>query len=95
MITITSVVVIVALWFNRYLIVVPTLESPYLPIQDSRADWVHYSGTWIEWVLTIGGIASFCLFFTVASRWIPVMNVSEENEEKLIKRNSNKSLKTK
>ncbi len=95
MITITSVVVIVALWFNRYLIVVPTLESPYLPIQDSRADWVHYSGTWIEWVLTIGGIASFCLFFTVASRWIPVMNVSEENEEKLIKRNSKKSLKTK
>jgi len=90
MITITSVVVIIALWLNRYLIVVPTLESPYLPIQDSRADWVHYSGTWIEWVLTLGGIAAFCLFFTVASRWIPVINVSEENEEKLVKRFSDK-----
>jgi molybdopterin-containing oxidoreductase family membrane subunit len=86
MITITSVVVIIALWLNRYLIVVPTLESPYLPIQDSRADWIHYSGTWVEWVLTIGGIAAFCLFFTVASRWIPVINVTEENEEKLIKK---------
>ena len=32
----------------------------------------------------LGSVASFCLFFTVASRWIPVVNVSEENEEKLI-----------
>lgn len=85
-ITISSVVVIVALWLNRYLIVVPTLESPYMPIQEARPEWIHYSGTWVEWVLTLGGIASFCLFFTVASRWIPVVNVSEENEEKLIKK---------
>jgi molybdopterin-containing oxidoreductase family membrane subunit len=86
MITITAVVVILALWLNRYLIVVPTLESPYLPVQDYRADWIHYSGTWIEWVLTIGGVASFCLFFTIASRFIPIINVSEENEEKITKK---------
>jgi hypothetical protein len=34
----------------------------------------------------VGGIAAFCLFFTVASRWVPVINVSEENEEQLIKK---------
>ena len=95
MITFTSVVVIVALWFNRYLIVVPTLEAPYLPIQESRADWIHYSATWVEWVLTIGGVASFCLFFTIASRWIPMINVSEENEEKLIKMTSDNEFKIK
>lgn len=78
LITITAVVVIVALWINRYLIVVPTLESPYIPIQDNRADWVHYSGTWVEWILTIGGVASFCLFFTIAARFVPIISVSEE-----------------
>lgn len=86
MITITAVVVVLALWVNRYLIVVPTLESPYLPVQDFRPEWIHYSGTWIEGVLTLGGLASFCLFFTIASRFIPIINVSEENDEKITKK---------
>jgi molybdopterin-containing oxidoreductase family membrane subunit len=75
-ITFTAVVVIIALWINRYLIVVPTLESPYLPIQDSRLDWIHYSGTWVEWVLTLGGIAGFCLMFTLFSKFIPIIELS-------------------
>jgi molybdopterin-containing oxidoreductase family membrane subunit len=75
-ITFTAVVVIIALWINRYLIVVPTLESPYLPIQDSRPDWIHYSGTWVELVLTIGGIAAFCLMFTLFSKFIPIVELS-------------------
>ncbi len=82
MITITAVVVVIALWLNRYLIVVPTLESPYLPIQDARLDWISYSGTWVEWALTIGGVASFCLFFTIGARFIPIIPVSEEKEKK-------------
>ncbi|MBK7173003.1 MAG: polysulfide reductase NrfD [Bacteroidales bacterium] len=80
-ITITAVIVILALWMNRYLIVVPTLESPYLPIQDAREAWRHYSATWVEWVLTAGGVASFCLFFTIASKFIPIVQVSELKEE--------------
>ena len=75
-ITFSSVVVIVALWINRYLIVVPTLESPYLPVQDDRMAWVFYSGTWVEWALTIGGVASFCLFFTIASKFVPIVQLS-------------------
>ncbi len=81
LITLTAVVVIIALWFNRYLIVVPTLESPYLPVQDFRPDWIHYSGTWVEWVLTIGGIASFCLFFTIFSRFVPIIELSSKKEK--------------
>ncbi|MEN8225507.1 MAG: NrfD/PsrC family molybdoenzyme membrane anchor subunit [Bacteroidota bacterium] len=82
MITITAVVVIIALWLNRYLIVVPTLESPYMPIQDARFDWVSYSGTWVEWALSIAGVAAFCLFFTIGARFIPIIPVSEEKERK-------------
>jgi Ni/Fe-hydrogenase subunit HybB-like protein len=80
MITITAVVVIIALWINRYLIVIPTLESPYLPIQEDRPEWLHYSGTWVEWVLTLGGIASFCLFLTIGTRLVPVVHIAGEDE---------------
>lgn len=76
-ITISAVIVILALWFNRYLIVIPTLESPYLPIQDSRPEWLNYSATWVEYSLLAGGVALFCLLFTLASKFVPVMNISE------------------
>ena len=80
-ITISAVIVIIALWLNRYLIVVPTLESPYLPIQDYRTDWVIYSATWVEWALTAAGVAMFCLLFTIGSKLIPIVQVSELKEE--------------
>lgn len=79
-ITLSALVVIVALWFNRYLIVIPTLESPYLPIQDSRPEYANYSGTWVEFALMAAGVALFCLLFTLASKFVPVMNVSEMAE---------------
>lgn len=80
-ITLTAVVVIIALWLNRYLIVIPTLQSPYLPIQDSRAEWSIYSSTWVEWSLTAAGIALFCLLFTIASKFIPIVTVSGNTQE--------------
>lgn len=75
-ITITAMIVIIALWLNRYLIVVPTLESPYLPIQDSRPEWLNYTATWVEWSLTAAGMAVFCLLFTLASKFITVVPVT-------------------
>jgi molybdopterin-containing oxidoreductase family membrane subunit len=80
-ITLTSIVVIVALWLNRYIIVVPTLESPYLPIQDSRPEWLNYSATWVEWSLTAAGVAVFCLLFTLASKFVPIIPVTGLKEE--------------
>jgi Ni/Fe-hydrogenase subunit HybB-like protein len=79
-ITISAVIVILALWVNRYLIVVPTLESPYLPIQDSRPEWANYFPTWVEYSLTAAGIALFCLLFTLGAKFVPIMNVSEMAE---------------
>jgi molybdopterin-containing oxidoreductase family membrane subunit len=82
-ITLTAVVVIIALWLNRYIIVVPTLESPYLPIQDSRPEWLNYSATWVEWSLTAAGVAIFALLFTLASKFITIVPVAGlQGEEK-------------
>lgn len=80
-ITITSVVVIIALWLNRYIIVVPTLESPYLPIQDARPEWANYMATWVEWGLTATGVAVFCLLFTIGSKFVPIIPVTGLKDE--------------
>jgi len=80
-ITISAVIVILALWVNRYLIVVPTLESPYLPIQDSRGEWANYFPTWVEYSLTAAGVALFCLLYTLGAKFVPVMNISEMADE--------------
>ncbi|MDP1621818.1 MAG: NrfD/PsrC family molybdoenzyme membrane anchor subunit [Bacteroidales bacterium] len=88
-ITITAVIVVLALWLNRYIIVVPTLESPYLPIQESRAEWLNYSATWVEWSLTAAGVAVFCLLFTLASKFVTIipvdgLQVEEKKEDVLV-----------
>jgi len=82
-ITFAAFVSVVALWYNRYLIVVPTLESPYLPIQDSRAEYLYYAPTWVELFTSIGGVALFCLFFTLASKFVPIIEVSGNAPKKL------------
>lgn len=76
-ITFAAIIAVLALWVNRYLIVVPTLETPYMPIQDTRPEWLFYNATWIEWTLTFGGIAMFCLLFTLAAKFIPIIPISE------------------
>jgi molybdopterin-containing oxidoreductase family membrane subunit len=76
-VTIVSALVVIGLWVKRYLIVVPTLETPYIPIQDVRPEFVHYSISWVEWALTISGIALMILIFTIASKIAPIIPVSE------------------
>jgi molybdopterin-containing oxidoreductase family membrane subunit len=80
-ITITAVIVVIALWLNRYIIVIPTLESPYLPIQDSRPEWLNYTATWVEWSLTAAGVAVFCLLFTLASKFINIVPSSVQQAD--------------
>ncbi|MEI7423392.1 MAG: NrfD/PsrC family molybdoenzyme membrane anchor subunit [Prolixibacteraceae bacterium] len=82
-ITFAAVVAVLALWVNRYLIVVPTLETPYMPIQDTRPEWIFYSATWIEWVLTFGGVAMFCFLFTLAAKIVPIIPISEVADAEL------------
>ncbi|NNK83396.1 MAG: polysulfide reductase NrfD [Flavobacteriaceae bacterium] len=75
-ITFAAVIAVLGLWFNRYLIVVPTLETPYLPIQDSRSEYITYSATWVEWALSFAGVAAFILFFILLMRLVPIIPMS-------------------
>ncbi len=80
-ITIAASFMVLAMWVKRYLIIVPTLESPLIPLQDTRPEFIHYSATWVEWALTIGGIATFLLLFTLASKFMTIVSVSELESE--------------
>ena len=85
-ITIASAIMVLAMWVKRYLIVVPTLETPLLPIEDIRPEYIKYSITWVEWALTLSGVALFLLFFTIAAKFmslIPVSEVTDQEDEKI------------
>jgi molybdopterin-containing oxidoreductase family membrane subunit len=81
LITIGAVVTLVSLWFNRYLIVVPTLETPFLPIQDNRLAWIKYSPTWVEVSLFMAGISVFVMLMMLAAKFIPIISISEMTEK--------------
>lgn len=95
-ITFAAVIAVLGLWLNRYLITIPTLETPYLPIQDTRPEWIHYSATWVEWALSFAGIAAFLLFFTLLIKFVPVIPMSgiidNEREQKKNKRKNKRIL---
>ena len=80
-ITVAALIALLALWVNRYIIVIPTLETPFLPIEDTRAAWLKYSPTWVEWSLTFAGIAVFVMLFMLISKIAPIISISEMQEK--------------
>lgn len=75
-ITAGALIMVIAMWVKRYLIIVPTMETTLLPMQDTRAEYVKYSATWPEWLLTGAGLASFFLFFLLMSKFVTIVPVS-------------------
>ncbi len=80
-IALVSFFMVIGLWVKRYLIIVPTLESTLLPMQDTRQEYVKYSATWVEWALTLAGVATFFLLFTLLSKFVTIIPISEFGEK--------------
>ena len=76
-----SVLVIVGAWFKRFLIVVPTLNHPYIPIQRVPEDWLHYYPTFQEWFITLGTVTGALLIITLFVRLFPIVPILETAEE--------------
>ncbi|HEY9167915.1 MAG TPA: NrfD/PsrC family molybdoenzyme membrane anchor subunit [Lutibacter sp.] len=96
LITFASVVAILGIWLNRYLIVIPTLETPFIPIQDTRLEYIHYSATWVEWAMSSAGIAGFLLLFTLISKIVPLIpmnSIIDSEYAPKIKKRVNKETK--
>jgi molybdopterin-containing oxidoreductase family membrane subunit len=82
---IVSILVIVGAWFKRFLIVIPTLLHPYLPMQEAPASYKHYLPTLSEWSITIASLAGVLLVITLFVRYFPIMPIWEIAEERGVK----------
>lgn len=80
--TIISVVVLIGAWFKRYLIVIPTLEHPFLPVQNVPDYFKHYSPTSIEVMITLFSVFAALLIISVLAKLFPVITIWEYAEEK-------------
>lgn len=73
--------VIIGAWFKRYIIVIPTMEHPFLPIQNVPLNFKIYSPTIIEALITIAPIILVLIIITVLSKLIPVIPIYETIEQ--------------
>ncbi len=71
-----SGMVLVAMWIERYYIVVSGLRAPLMPY-DPR----DYTPTWVEWAIMAGAFALFALLITLFTKFVPVVAVWEVEEE--------------
>ena len=55
---IIGLIVVVASWWKRYVIVTPTLLHPFLPIQGVPEKWHHYFPSLHEWLITSATLAA-------------------------------------
>jgi len=81
--TIIAVCVVVAAWFKRYLIVIPGLAHPYLPIQDVPDSWRHYTPSLVEMTIVTATFAALLLIVTLFSKFFPIISVWEVAEGRL------------
>ncbi|MFN3841427.1 MAG: NrfD/PsrC family molybdoenzyme membrane anchor subunit [Cyclobacteriaceae bacterium] len=76
-----GIFVVVGAWFKRYLIVTPTMLSPFLPMSDVPDSYKVYIPTWEEWAITIGTLAGALLIITLFARFFPIIPIKESIEE--------------
>ncbi|MBI2972632.1 MAG: polysulfide reductase NrfD [Armatimonadetes bacterium] len=76
-----SLLVTVGAWLKRFVIIVPTLQNPFLPIQRAPTGWAIYWPTWVEWSITAAAFAGFVLIYILFSKVFPIVSIWETREE--------------
>ncbi|MEO8681253.1 MAG: NrfD/PsrC family molybdoenzyme membrane anchor subunit [Vicinamibacterales bacterium] len=69
---IASVTVLVGMWLERYLIIVPSLGHKALPYS-----WGTYSPQPVEIVIMISTFAAMALLYTLFSKFVPIISIWE------------------
>jgi molybdopterin-containing oxidoreductase family membrane subunit len=72
---IASLSIIVGMWLERFIIVVPTLSFPRLPFPQT-----FYHPTWVEWGEFAGSLALFALFYLLFTKVFPIISIWEIRE---------------
>lgn len=79
---IISIAVLTGSWFKRFIIVVPTQEHPFLPIQHVPLNFKVYTPTLIEIAITLVSFFLVLIIITLLSKFFPVIPVYETAKEK-------------
>lgn len=69
---VASLSVVVGMWMERFLIIVPSLARKYLPYS-----WGTYRPTWVEITITVGTFAAMALLYTLFAKFVPMISVWE------------------
>lgn len=77
---VASVLINVGAWIKRFVIIVPTLQYPFLPIQRAPAGWAFYRPSWVEWSITAAALAGFALIYILFSKLFPIVSIWETRE---------------
>jgi Ni/Fe-hydrogenase subunit HybB-like protein len=70
--TIASVTVLIGMWLERFLIIVPTLNFVRLP-----AAWGRYSPTWVEISISVATFAAMAVLYLVFAKLFPIISIWE------------------
>ncbi|MEK6608885.1 MAG: NrfD/PsrC family molybdoenzyme membrane anchor subunit [Myxococcota bacterium] len=76
--TVASVAVTIGMWLERFVIVVPTVVNPRLPI-----DRGVYHPTWVEWSMLLGCFSFFILLYLLFTRFFPIVSIWEIQEGRM------------
>jgi len=74
---IIGIFVLVGSWLKRYIIVVPTQEHPFLPMQHVPENFMVYHPTLIEILISIAPLIMVLMIITVLSKLFPIIPVWE------------------
>lgn len=73
---VASLSVLVGMWVERFLIIVPTLSHPRFP-----SAWGTYAPSWVELSITAGTFAAFALLYVCFAKLFPIIPIWEVTEE--------------
>ncbi|WP_370477783.1 NrfD/PsrC family molybdoenzyme membrane anchor subunit [Tamlana flava] len=77
-----GLMVVIGSWWKRYIIVIPTLLHPFLPIEGVPESWHHYFPSAHEWIITFATLAMALLIITLFVRYLPVVPIQRTADEK-------------
>lgn len=75
---VAAVGVLIGMWLERFLIIVPTLSHPRL-----SSAWGTYTPTWVELSITAGTFAAFALLYVLFAKLFPIISIWEVKGETL------------
>jgi len=69
---IASTGIVIGMWLERFLIIVPSLEHKFLPYSFG-----HYTPTWVEITLMASGFGLMALLYLVFAKVVPIIAIWE------------------